>query len=477
VSFNPLSHGAVGDGVTDDTAAFKTMLTAIPTFTHNHNWGVDSGFNQGGGVVSLEKRFLIADTLQIPGGITWDGNTWGLGGIVFRPPTPRPLFIGDPSRLSRGIAWTWACFKNVYLAGDILTTNNQNTALDLTNFQRFALENVLIEGFGIGLVQGGASYYNVISHCEFTDNLLHIDQRAGAGPTNVIGGVFYHSTTNWANAPIKPNEQIIARKQMTFDAGVAFEPGGSVDDPETFVCIRTPDGGGVALNSFYSESPYPILEYDWDTQYFQHSFNPTKIDGVSGVRYKNFDLPEETPDFGTAMSAPFRTSWGGGRLTSVIDNPDFRVDAANWVLSPGAAYDQSGGFLVPGGAVTIAYTSTDALQTHIAQTISSAKLSGYRGRRLFFGLLAKHSAASEFRFQVQNSPFSSYKMARSPFIDYGNGWGLYVITFSVPTDNLADLIVLVRVTPENLSADVSVAGIFCWINGIDEMPVYETLPA
>lgn len=60
--YMPEKYGAVGDGVTDDAAAFQAMINAMPA--------------QGGRVHLMSKTYLIGSTVIVNKSILFDGNGW-----------------------------------------------------------------------------------------------------------------------------------------------------------------------------------------------------------------------------------------------------------------------------------------------------------------------------------------------------------------------------------------------------------------
>ncbi len=474
----PQEFGAVGDGKTDDTAAFQKMLAAIPTFEHDSFWTDRGKFHPGGGIVELKGIYLVSKTLMLPGGLTFEGCGWGASGIVFQPHvlnTSAVLFEGDPSRYSRNSSnqlWTSFQIKNCFLISDFLSKPfYSRSALNLVNFQRWSLDYVYFEGWDVAVVGGGSSYYNQISHCDFRDNRLHLDLQDGIAPVNIYGGVFRNTDNAWAQHPKKPNELIRVERVLTIN-GTALEPKGHVADEDDFVCVRG-NKAAVHLEAIYTESPYPILESDLDNQLDQCFVGPVHMTRSALIRYRNFDLPVESPRSSAHISPPIRTSWDCGYMTDLLANPWLRNPRC-WELDAESEFVDNDSFLTPQGFVRRRFSTTTAHQEIMEQTIPAADLEEFRGQRLWFGAICRIKAIDDFRFQVEPwSSNSDVKMARWATIDYGNDWKLYVLTYQYPhkIDETSGVRVWFEVTPENATTSrVDVSGVFCWINGIQQIP-------
>lgn len=137
----PQMFGAVGDGVHDDTQAFKSAISS------------------GNIVFIQEGKYLITDSIVVPkrtsiiglnGRYEWDKNAGVLPDkgtlILFRPTTNKNLFVLDDSDLEVDYCPS-VNIENITIFGNA----KSNIAIDFTNASHSKIANVLIHGFNIGL--------------------------------------------------------------------------------------------------------------------------------------------------------------------------------------------------------------------------------------------------------------------------------------------------------------------------------------
>lgn len=458
---------------TDDTAALQAVLDSITVPTHTGEWY--NSLSPGGIIIRVPGILKITSTVTFPGGVVFEGYEGVASGFYFAPSSADTLFSGNTSKYSRDATWTHVGFRNLGFFSTLFDSPYlQNVGIDFSNVQRWFVESCYFEGWGTGYKDGGASYYQHVSNTEHFNNLIHYDQGADAGPITFDGGVMWNYETDWASNPVKPSQLCKIRKAAHF-SGTSLEPRTAVEDADTFVCIDAIGDAGVT-GDVYSESAYPLIGVDYNNKYSGSNLRNMKDGARTLVRFRNFDLGAETITYNNQWSAPVKTSWSGGILQKkLLKNPDFRYGSYGWTLGSDAAYSTSTKFLSPTGIIDINYSSTSQA-TNVSQTIAAADIARYAGRRIFVGMLAKPTDMTEVRLQAQDDPFVTYKYADLPCIEYDNGWKLYVTTYDVQS-GIGDLSIKDNSTPANATTSrLQVAGFFIWINGIDEIPLYDDLP-
>ena len=129
-AFPVASYGAVGDGVTDDTAAIQAAINA-------------AGASRGGVVSFGAKPYLITNTLQVGNGSTTAGSTYGavvLTGVA--PPWfPPQFFAGYPMTGGTVLVWRGAG------GGTMLNVNGP--------LQGWGVANMVLDGAPAGGDFGG----------------------------------------------------------------------------------------------------------------------------------------------------------------------------------------------------------------------------------------------------------------------------------------------------------------------------------
>ena len=477
--------GAKGDwnGVTgtDDTAAIQAALNSLPTMTYSDP--VQTYTNGGGEIFAPRGSYLVTDTLLFSGSILFRGEAMLSTYIRFRPSSPKHLFKGNTSKYSRGTSWGYVEFSDLFLGGDLFTTQNAQTAFDFEKVYNWKLTRCVVEQFTRGLYKSGEGYYHVIDSCYFYNNKEHIYDNAGSNPTTVLGGVFWNYGPSWP-ADRKPDYLIYTKGMISFQ-GTAIEPGNSANNASTFVCIymdgRSP---AVSLNGCYSESIYPLLSYDCDAVYYSKSTINMVHPYVSPlVRLRNFKSPSlENASFDyLAVQQSIDLGMSPSRLP-VFRNGSFNKGAYSWVINNGTNYtsalDTTEKFLNKVGVYTTTFTDRAPFTrvTCAARSVPLADSAPYAGQVVSFSVLLKLSEnVTDFRWQVSltgSSPLS-YKFASSDraAIDYGNGWKLYVVSIKLdPSNAFQPLCEVLANVASGTSGTVKVAGMFAHVGGWEMFP-------
>lgn len=135
---SPFSYGAVGDGVTDDTAAVQAAATAAGT----------AGVGQGKILDIPPATFKISSPISIPAGVSVQG--WGLGSKL--------LCSGCDGLHMQG---PWASIgpyfvRDLYIAGTGATSNSAGIRVDGAlvandSVSGYEISNVRIDFFGYGI--------------------------------------------------------------------------------------------------------------------------------------------------------------------------------------------------------------------------------------------------------------------------------------------------------------------------------------
>jgi len=164
---NVLDFGAVGDGVTDDTAAIQAALNAAPVL--------------GGKIIFPVGTYKVTSTLILPSKsssrlkpiyICGDSSSIApenCGSVIIFTGTNIPLFQGrgvTGTDVTRGILG----FRDIQLYGGYTTgtsSTNTSTAINLYDPTGLQMKNVLIDGFKYGLKIEGYFYYSRIDYCRF----------------------------------------------------------------------------------------------------------------------------------------------------------------------------------------------------------------------------------------------------------------------------------------------------------------------
>lgn len=166
----PQDYGAVGDGVTDDTAAIQAALNAMPS--------------NGGTVFFPAGSYLITSMLTVAvTGTQLIGSGWG-SQIMFNGAS-----VGSAIRASSNIR---VFIRDVRISQ--IGVSHTGTGIDASNFNSSVIERVLIDSSGTGvtpftgiLMNASTCHYNEVRACRVNYG------GPGSSGISVIGGS--HSNT------------------------------------------------------------------------------------------------------------------------------------------------------------------------------------------------------------------------------------------------------------------------------------------
>lgn len=473
---NVLDYGAVGDGVTDDTAAINAALQALGQLNHS-NVFVDQGYSAGGGVCYLPVgQYLVTSSLRFASGNIIRGE--GRGTVIkFRPTALDVLFEVDPSRLTPA---SYRCvhvtIQDLSLAGDLqadgaIGTPGDQYANIAINFEKTTfstIRNVLIQNFWTGVNYGGSAllwgYYHGIDQCVFYDcGTLAINIGDEGGPVVMTGGDISRSGAFVSGVlnGTKPDYAIKTAAQLTM-IDVGMEMGTDVN----LAFIRE-DGaeGCVRLLGGRYENPsgYPLVEADsLFARANRRDFAQTYT-GAGLLRANNWGVRDTAEVGGSLPQRKFPPVCAVGNPRPVhlylsdaesntvrANNFDFNKRFFGYVYVNAMAtntYDTTTTFLNNGCAkLVLDKAGSTTPGTAFSQTFTYSQLIPFIGNRLYLAVVMKVDNRSKFtQLEIQmyqtGGQSADYKSApatvsNDDFVfDYGNGFKLYVVDFMPNVDS------------------------------------------
>jgi len=463
-------YGAVGDGVTDDTAAFQSAMTALGYFNHDNAFSNLNLVTGGGEIFVPDGEYLITSSLKFSAGTKVRGAGWGTV-INFKPSSLDNLFELDSTReyptYANGQTVEFrdlVVISDLQSAVDVIGNQYGNIMFDFTGCHFTRLHKVKIQNCRNGVKYGGSStpgYYQTIDQCYFYNcGELAIDVDTYGGPVTMIGGDitssggFYPNLVGGAGIP-QPEYALRTKAQLTMiDVGIEMFDGPSV------AYIHESGAEGICRihsGRFETYSGLP-LKYCDATYHLTHihTMNDAYITG-SRLAFDDIFAREEGEDgsvpgrrfgpidsYGTPVPVHLYMTDAGGNSV-LANNYDMRKQFWGFTYNAAAAtmtYDTSTKFLND-GCVKIVYDKGTTI-TGLTQTFSYPQVEKYAGRRLFYAVIMKLENSSDFSsFGVkvyQANQTSEYKYAdagdggRAYLVDYGNGFKLYVVDFMVTED-------------------------------------------
>ena len=182
--------GAVGDGVTDDTAAIQAAI----------NYGV----LQSNVVLMPSGNYLVTDTLDIPMYTQIKGehhhqNSVSYGvqpkgtKITFAPTTAKTLFQASGSKLLGGFYRSSYLIEGLYLSGNSTdASGNSVYALDIDSITYSSFRDLAIDGFRTG-IRVYASINNRFEHVHIANSYIqNVLYDGGTSTTDVWDQCTFH---------------------------------------------------------------------------------------------------------------------------------------------------------------------------------------------------------------------------------------------------------------------------------------------
>ncbi len=490
----PRNFGAVGDGVVDDTVAVQALLDAIPTFTHGTTM---YGAEIGGGKMYLDAgRYLITDTLYYAGGLTIE-SVGKASAFLFDPATPKTMFETDPTRPSRwntsepddqdDYSWTYFKMSNISCISKLLVAPFvENNFINLERVHQWEFENCYFEGWYEAIGAAGG-YYHTISSSVFFNNKIGLHSYslpvvASAQPIAVLGGVFWNYEGDWDayvdNGGTMPDELVLVENAGLTFQGTALEPRSCVNDHDTFVCCRIIGGGSVALTSIYTESDYPLANLDMAVAYNNNvNIDVTKSNFLVHLRLENFgSTAVETPPYNTSAKTTITGSLNNGEITDLIPNTNMQYGEYGYTLGQSqgvTTFDESVKFLGSKGVIKTAFTALTVNASSIFYNIPPEDLTPYVGQTVWVGMLARYENVTTKKLTIVQAG-SMAKSTESALVDYGDGWGLYVMSVEIQndTDELSIKNQTTAIYDDGIQSTIEVAGMFVWKQGAKYIPYY-----
>jgi Pectate lyase superfamily protein len=269
-TYNIRDFGAVGDGTTDDTIAFKSAIAFIAS-------------RNGGTLQIPEGDFVITSPITLTSGI----NIQGVSGIPTTSPTNN-VVQRSPSRIKlrgRNLALfrIGECTENVVVKDvELFAESNENTngieAVGAYNTsQNFYFERVVFQGFNRGVYAHALPQTNLawqfdyikFNHCRFTYN------RDAAIYSNVPNSDWKIQSSFFINPPRTPTAQADS---------MHFERAGGVLVQDTFGGGFQSAKGGVFLN-ILDTTFTSIIGSQTESMTASIVYNETKIQGAGDYSY------------------------------------------------------------------------------------------------------------------------------------------------------------------------------------------------
>jgi hypothetical protein len=206
---NVLDFGAVGDGVTDDTAAIQAAVNsgAASVYAPANAYAIAGKITVPGGVTIFGdgyKPYTTDGTVFLRTGVSTDaifqggGMAWGLKNMRVSSGNAHTTGIVSVGSPTGNVLVTNACFENVYLYGNWDSVDNIGLYLYGANinspvyYNRFV--NINIEHCGTAIKLQGEANANLFTNTQTKSCRRHVWLESGALENVFVGSGFFGSS-------------------------------------------------------------------------------------------------------------------------------------------------------------------------------------------------------------------------------------------------------------------------------------------
>ena len=444
-------YGAVGDGVTDDTAAFKAAIAAAG-YASVYNQPLTGLHNVGRGAIVIPKGvFKITDSLNYASGLNFIGV--GVNSeILFQPTSLKSLFVPGTNYF-----YDTTPFSHAYInMRDMMIWGLGSFAQDGIYFNGvsfFVLDNITVAGFvRYGIFVGDTNvvgaYYNQINHAHLLNNGVNLHVDTGANSLFMNGGRI-RNTVAGSDYLVELNAI-----SSTFN-GVSFEG-------DAAIALIHDQGVGTSILNYYEENNNSgvFIKRDATKNYISGLTlcGGSRVDKL--VLYENFDLTALQDTHGADAD---NLGLGSPIPVPVVVNGEFRKGLYGWTHYGGVddveTVDTTTIFCAPNSI-----KMTHAANTNAAGIYQDIDLTAYQGKQLHATILVNFTGVDYPTLKVELDAFARSKQLY-PIIDYGNGWQLWEASF-IATSASARL----TLGFAKSSAICYLALCQVWIGGIPQIP-------
>tara|TARA_Y100000385_G_scaffold284706_1_gene343236 strand:+ start:307 stop:1878 length:1572 start_codon:yes stop_codon:yes gene_type:complete len=175
-----LDYGAVGDGVTDDTAAIQAAIDYAATVVVSNLAAAGADLDIVTAAVFIPAGTYKVTSLVLKNGVSLKGASQSTSYIKSASST---VFSSDPAQNS----FSWCNHSDFTVDG--LGTANIGFQID-KHYRNNSFTNITVMNFQGAAIQFTNSWTNVLRDCSGFNNEHHVDLNTGTGGIHFIGGRF-----------------------------------------------------------------------------------------------------------------------------------------------------------------------------------------------------------------------------------------------------------------------------------------------